>query len=89
MREHFTEERLSARIKAFEAAIGKFVGRDEDGGGTSSLRMGIDGDSSGRNRAVGRKILAIKPFLRKRIESIQAQLDGQTRGATLGRSRRR
>ena len=89
MREHFTEKRLSARIKAFESAIEKFVARDKAGGGTRSFRMGIDGDGSGMNRAVGRKIMAIKPFLRKRIQSIRAQLAGQTDGVTLGRSRRR
>ena len=89
MREHFTEERLSARIKAFEAAIGEFVARDKVGGGAKALRMGIDGDGSGMNRAVGRKIMAIRPFFRTRIGSIQAQLTGQSSGATLGRSRRR
>ena len=49
------------------------------------LQMGIDGDPAGLNRAVRRKILGIKPFILRRIESINAQLEGKSEGKALGR----
>jgi hypothetical protein len=51
--------------------------------------MGIDGDPAGLNRAVRRKILSLKPFVLRRIESIKAQLAGKSKGKTLGRGRRK
>ena len=47
--------------------------------------MAIDGDQAGGNAMVRRKIFSIKPFARKRIASIQAQLAGESEGKPLRR----
>ena len=49
--------------------------------------MGIEGDARGRNLAVGRRTLAIKPFVKQRIESVEAQLEGVEKGVSLSRRR--
>ena len=50
--------------------------------------MGIDGDRSGYNSAVERRVFAIKPFITKRIESIGGQLAGTSQGERIvGRGR--
>lgn len=80
MREDFTEDKLFARIDTFEEAITPYVGKAEDGKGLEGMRMGIDGDASGFNSSVNREVYAIKPFIRKRIASIDAQLAGTSKG---------
>ncbi|MDP6795442.1 MAG: hypothetical protein QGG00_08630, partial [Verrucomicrobiota bacterium] len=87
MKEHFIEARLFERIDAFEQAIAPHMNAAD----LEGLRMGIDGDERGFNGAVGRRILAIKPFITRRIESVNAQLGGRSEGATIDgrRSRRR
>jgi hypothetical protein len=42
--------------------------------------MGINGDKRGFNRAVERRVLAIKPFITRRIKSVNAQLAGKSDG---------
>ncbi|MGK0185083.1 MAG: spore coat protein H [Verrucomicrobiales bacterium] len=79
----FTEERLFGRIAVFEKAITPFIARDKVGAGLVGLRMGIDGDSSGYNSAVDRQVFAIKPFVRKRIQSVNGQLAGEIEGVTI------
>ena len=87
MQNDFTEARLFERIAAFEQALAPHMKRDD----LENLRMGINGDERGINRAVGRRVLAIKPFITQRIESVNAQLAGRSDGATIEgrRSRRR
>jgi len=80
VREEFTEDKLFARIATFEEAITPYVRKDESGKGLEGMRMGIDGDESGFNTAVERKVFAIKPFIRKRIASVNAQLAGTSDG---------
>ena len=45
--------------------------------------MGINGDSEGINRAVNRRVLAIKPFITRRIESVNSQLAGKSEGESI------
>jgi hypothetical protein len=45
--------------------------------------MGIEGDSSGKNSAVERDIFAIKPFIKRRIRSVKAQLAGKSKGVKI------
>ncbi|MEM7385971.1 MAG: CotH kinase family protein, partial [Verrucomicrobiota bacterium] len=80
MKGPFTEEKLAVRMAAFEKAIAEHVENGEVGEGVAGLRMGIEGDADGYNTAVERKIYAIKPFIRKRIASIKAQLAGKREG---------
>lgn len=84
----FTEEKLSARIAAFEKAIEPHVAKYKEGPGTNGLKMGIDGDQSGYNKAVERNVLGIKPFARQRIKSVKAQLSGEEGETIQGRRRR-
>lgn len=83
MRDHFTEEKLFARITTFEKALRPHLQNTAAEDGLRSMRMGIEGDTSGFNKAVPRRILAIKPFIRQRIRSIEEQLTGNHKGQTL------
>ena len=98
MQQAFTEDLVFGRIAEFEKVLSPYVTKSDRifwlNGATlkqkptphiEGLRMGIDGDSEGFNQAVGRKILSIKPFVSRRIESIKAQLAGKSEGETLGR----
>jgi len=90
MKKHFTEEKLYHRIATFEKAITPHIRKDEIGKGIDGMRMGIDGDKDGINKAVNRRVFAIKPFIRKRIASVNAQLAGKSEGEPIhGRKRRR
>ena len=54
------------------------------------MLMGINGDKDGINKAVDRRVYAIKPFIRKRINNVNAQLAGKAEGESIkGRKRRR
>jgi spore coat protein H len=79
MRNDFTEAKLFARIATFEQAIAPHMNGDDAEG----LRMGINGDKRGFNRAVERRVLAIKPFITRRIKSVNAQLAGKSDGAKI------
>lgn len=85
----FTEEKLFGRIAEYEKTIAPHVGKYKAGAGRKGLKMGIEGDRSGFNRAVERNVLAIKPFIAKRIESVQSQLSGESEGQTIRGRRRR
>ena len=87
MKQAFTRDLIFGRIGEFEKVLLPHVGKFKEGPGLEGFRMGIDGDESGFNRAVGRRILGIKPFAVKRIESIKAQLAGKRDGEKLGRRR--
>jgi hypothetical protein len=80
MKNDFTEKKYFARIDEFEKAIAPHVKKDTDGPGSEGLRIGINGDSDGINRAVNRRVLAIKPFITRRIESVNSQLAGKSEG---------
>ena len=58
----------------------KYIKKDEIGKGLPGMYMGINGDSSGVNKAVGRRVFAIKPFIRQRIASVNDQLAGKAEG---------
>jgi len=90
MKNNFTEKKYFARIEEFEKAIAPHVKKDTDGPGSEGLRIGINGDSDGINRAVNRRVLAIKPFITRRIESVNSQLTGKSEGEPIaGRDKRR
>ena len=90
MKKHFTDEKLYYRIATFEKAITPHVSKDQIGKGIVGMRMGINGDEDGINKAVDRRVFAIKPFIRKRITSVNAQLAGKAEGEPIhGRKRRR
>jgi spore coat protein H len=82
----FTEEKVFARIDEFEKVLRPYLA-DKDGK-TPGLTMGIDGDPEGLNRAVERRVYAIKPFVTRRIESIRAQLAGESNGVRIYGRRR-
>ncbi|MDE2642068.1 MAG: CotH kinase family protein, partial [Verrucomicrobiota bacterium] len=89
MKEHFTEEKLFERIDTFEKAITPHIKKDEIGKGFSGMKMGINGDSNGVNKAVDRRVFAIKPFILQRITSVNDQLTGKTEGEKIqGRKKR-
>jgi len=89
MKEHFTEEKLFERIDTFEKAITPHIKKDEIGKGFSGMKMGINGDSNGVNKAVDRRVFAIKPFILQRIISVNDQLTGKTEGEKIqGRKKR-
>ena len=89
MKEDFTEEKLFNRIDTFEKAITPHIKKDEIGKGLAGMLMGINGDSSGVNKAVYRRVFAIKPFIRHRITSVNNQLAGKTEGEKIqGRKKR-
>jgi hypothetical protein len=98
MKQAFTGDLLFDRIAEFEKVLSPHVAKADKlfwlNGSTlkqkparhlEAFRMAIDGDPAGFNRAVRRKILSIKPFALRRIESIKAQLAGKSEGKTLGR----
>lgn len=80
----FTEEKVFARINTFEKTISPKLNEE----GKADLRMGIDGDAEGYNAAVERSVLAIKPFVSRRIESVKAQLAGTREGTRIEGRRR-
>ena len=89
MKEHFTKEKLFERIDTFEKAITHHIKKDENGKGLSGMQMGINGDSNGVNKAVDRRVFAIKPFILQRIISVNNQLTGKTEGEKIqGRKKR-
>jgi len=89
MKEDFTEKNLFKRIAAFEKAITPHIKKDEIGKGLTGMYMGINGDSSGVNKAVGRRVFAIKPFIRQRIASVNDQLAGKAEGEKIQVRRKR
>jgi hypothetical protein len=89
MKEDFIEEKLFKRISAFEKAIIPHIKKDEIGKGLPGMYMGINGDSSGVNKAVGRRVFAIKPFIRQRIASVNDQLAGKAEGEKIQGRRKR
>ncbi|MEE2942158.1 MAG: CotH kinase family protein [Verrucomicrobiota bacterium] len=90
MKKYFTEEKLYPQIATFEKAITPHISKDEIGKGIEGMLMGINGDKDGINKAVDRRVYAIKPFIRKRINNVNAQLAGKAEGESIkGRKRRR
>jgi spore coat protein CotH len=89
MKEDFTEKNLFKRIAAFEKAISPYIKKDEIGKGLTGMHMGINGDSSGVNKAVDRRVFAIKPFIRQRITSVNDQLAGKAEGEKIQGRRKR
>lgn len=86
--EEFTVEKLFPRIETYRNAIAPHIGNYKAGKGMKGLRSGIEGDRQGINQAVDRRVLAIKPFIKRRIRSVQDQLAGKREGQTIsGRSR--
>jgi hypothetical protein len=86
MEKAFTEKQIFAQIDEYKNAITPVLqklGSDA----LEPFEMGIEGDTTGRNLAVGRRILAIKPFVKQRIESVEAQLEGAEKGVSLSRRR--
>ncbi len=88
MKDEFTEEKLFSRIATYAKAIKPYVGNYKPGPGVEGLEMGINGDENGFNRAVSRSVLAIKPFITRRIMSINAQMTGGEGQKIEGRRRR-
>lgn len=84
----FTEEKLFPRIEEYRTAIAPHIGKYKAGAGTKGLRAGIEGNRQGLNPAVERSVLAIKPFIKRRIKSVQAQLAGEREGQTIAGRRR-
>jgi len=89
MKEDFTEEKLFERIDTFEKAITPHIKKDKIGKGFSGMQMGINGDSNGVNKAVDRRVFAIKPFILQRITSVNDQLTGKTEGEKIQGRRKR
>ncbi|MFK7765664.1 MAG: CotH kinase family protein [Mariniblastus sp.] len=87
-KEHFTKETMFAKIETLEKALAPHLAKMPKG--SDGLKMGVDGDASGTNRAVERRTYAIKPFVKKRIDAIESQLSGKSKGVNLsgGRGRR-
>ena len=84
LQETFSEEHLFARISEFENSLAPHLNRQEQ----AAMQLGIEGDASGYNTAVERRVFAIKPFIAKRVASVRAQLAGQREGTKLsGRGR--
>ena len=84
----FTEDKLFPLIAEYQSVLAPHVGKYKAGAGIAGLKMGIDGDRTGFNLAVERRILAIKPFITQRSQSVKTQLSGEREGQTL-RNRRR
>ena len=80
---------MFARLQAFEAALMPVLQANQQEAVLADLRMAIDGDAAGVNAAVRRRVLAIKPFIQKRIASVKAQLAGDSQGKELRGRRRR
>ncbi len=75
----FTEKNLYERVDIFTKALKPYLNKKEQ----LAFRMGIEGDSSGKNSAVERDIFAIKPFIKRRIRSVKAQLAGKSKGVKI------
>ena len=88
MQSTFTETHLHARMTSFEKAILPYIEKTDSVRDIVAFDMAIDGDPSGYNMSEGRPQLAIKPFIRKRIQSIKEQLDGKRPGSTISSQRR-
>ena len=79
------EEEYLPEVDIFTKALKPYLSKKEQ----IAFRMGIEGDSSGKNSAVERDIFAIKPFIKRRIRSVKAQLAGKSKGVKIeGRSGR-
>ena len=89
LKQDFTEAKMFARLQAFEAALMPVLQANQQEAVLADLRMAIDGDAAGVNAAVRRRVLAIKPFIQKRIASVKAQLAGDSQGKELRGRRRR
>lgn len=84
MKDSFTEKHLFARVDAFEKALKPHLDKQE----FAKLRLGINGDESGKNTASDRDVFAIKPFIKRRIKSVKVQLAGKSKGVKIeGRGR--
>lgn len=85
----FTEAKLFARLDEFDKALTPVLKANNQDGVLRDFRMGLDGDGRGRNAAVARPVLAIKPFIKQRILSVKSQLAGKSEGTELRARRRR
>ena len=82
MEKAFTEKQMFAQINEYKNALIPVI--QKLGINTlESFVMGIEGDARGQNLAVGRRTLAIKPFVKQRIKSVEAQLEGAEKGISL------
>ncbi|MBT4798251.1 MAG: hypothetical protein HON81_08045 [Verrucomicrobia bacterium] len=79
MLDSFTEKNLYERVDIFTKALKPHLSKKEQ----IAFHMGIEGDSSGKNSAVERDIFAIKPFIKRRIRSVKAQLAGKSKGVKI------
>ncbi len=79
MKGSFTEKNLYSRVDSFIKALKPHLSKEE----LSELRLGVEGNASGKNTAVERDIFAIKPFIKKRIKSVKAQLAGKSKGVKI------
>tara|TARA_B110000495_G_scaffold134354_1_gene117567 strand:- start:997 stop:2352 length:1356 start_codon:yes stop_codon:yes gene_type:complete len=86
MEKAFTEKQIFSQIDEFKNALTPVI-QKLGNKALDSFEMGIEGDDSGQNLAVERPTLAIKPFVRQRIESVEAQLKGTGKGVSLSRRR--
>ena len=86
MKKAFTEKQIFARIDEYKNALTPVI-QKLGNKALDSFEMGIEGDDRGRNLAVERPTLAIKPFVKQRIESVEAQLEGTENGISLSRRR--
>lgn len=79
MKGPFSENNLYERVDIFTKALKLHLSKKEQ----ITFHMGIEGDSSGKNSAVERDIFAIKPFIKRRIRSVKAQLAGKSKGVKI------
>ena len=86
MEKAFTEKQIFARIEEFKDALSPVI-QKLGNKALGSFEMGIEGDDRGRNLSVERPTLAIKPFVKQRIRSVEAQLKGTEKGVSLSRRR--
>ena len=86
MEKAFTEKQIFARIEEFKNALSPVI-QNLGNKALDSFEMGIEGDDRGRNLSVERPTLAIKPFVKQRIRSVEAQLKGTEKGVSLSRRR--
>ena len=86
MEKAFTEKLIFARIEEFKNALSPVI-QNLGNKALDSFEMGIEGDDRGRNLSVERPTLAIKPFVKQRIRSVEAQLKGTEKGVSLSRRR--
>jgi hypothetical protein len=97
----FTEEKLFSRLDALRKVVEPHLENDPFGGGIEGLVRGLEGGkgepdrsrdesrSSGRSRRPGGRSIAIKPFIKGRIDSVKKQLAGETKGERFESRRRR